>query len=167
MRIIPLSSLPETSNNIIQKGLAFAPEQSSTVTVPSTRHASGSCPAGCKAKVGLWWWKRTTPHHRNGGSRWQDLPIRNSSFYPLLRSAMIEELNCRRTSRAKPPKRSSLSSCAPACWRKSQRVARCRLDNFGAKPLRTQQPQQRMVVDALQIEAVSTSNSLLYLDSTK
>ena len=28
MRIIPLSSLPETSNNIIQKGLAFGCERS-------------------------------------------------------------------------------------------------------------------------------------------
>src|SRR5262249_17744261 len=33
-RIIPLSSLPKTSNNIIQKGLAFGLEQSGTVTVP-------------------------------------------------------------------------------------------------------------------------------------
>jgi len=36
MRIIPLSSLPKTSNNIIQKGLAFVCEQSGTVTVPGT-----------------------------------------------------------------------------------------------------------------------------------
>jgi hypothetical protein len=34
MRIIPLSSLPKTSNNIIQKGLAFGRERSGTVTVP-------------------------------------------------------------------------------------------------------------------------------------
>jgi hypothetical protein len=27
------------------------------VTVPGTRRASGSCPAGCIAKVGLWWWR--------------------------------------------------------------------------------------------------------------
>ncbi len=44
MRIIPLSSLPETSNNIIQKGLAFVCKQSGTVTVPGTRRASGSLP---------------------------------------------------------------------------------------------------------------------------
>jgi hypothetical protein len=39
-------------NNIIQKGLAFVREQSGSVTVPGTRRASGSCPAGCMAKVG-------------------------------------------------------------------------------------------------------------------
>ena len=47
--IIPCSDLPQTSNNIIQKGLAFVREQSGSVTVPGTRRASGSCPAGCKA----------------------------------------------------------------------------------------------------------------------
>jgi hypothetical protein len=41
------------------------------------------------------------------------------------------------------------------------------LDNFGAKPLKTNEPQACVVVDALQIEPVSNSNSLLYLDSTK
>ena len=51
-------SRPETSNNIIQKGLAFVREQSGSVTVPGTRRASGSCPAGCMAKVGLWWWRQ-------------------------------------------------------------------------------------------------------------
>jgi len=34
-RIIPWSDLPQTSNNIIQKGLAFGREQSGTATVPS------------------------------------------------------------------------------------------------------------------------------------
>jgi hypothetical protein len=57
-RIIPLSSLPKTSNNIIQKGLAFGREQSGTVTVPGTTRASGSCPAGCMAEVGLRWWRQ-------------------------------------------------------------------------------------------------------------
>jgi len=56
--IIPLSSLLQTSNNIIQKGLAFVCERSGTVTVPDARRASGSCPAGYKAEVGLWWWRR-------------------------------------------------------------------------------------------------------------
>jgi Protein of unknown function (DUF3489) len=78
--ISPCSDLPQTSNNIIQKGLAFTAEQSGTVTVPSTRHASGSCPAGRMVEVGLRWWRQTMPHQRNGGSRCQDLPIRNSSF---------------------------------------------------------------------------------------
>jgi uncharacterized protein DUF3489 len=68
MRIIPLSSLPETSNNIIQKGLAFGCERSGTATVPGASSSSGSCPAGCMATVGLWWWRRMTPHQRNGGS---------------------------------------------------------------------------------------------------
>src|SRR5947209_4033158 len=44
MRIIPLSSLPETSNNIIQKGLAFACEQSGSVTVPGASSTSGFLP---------------------------------------------------------------------------------------------------------------------------
>jgi hypothetical protein len=59
------------------------------MTVPGTERASGSCPAGCMAEVGLWWWwwrRRTTPHQRNGGSRWQDSPIRSSSFCPRLRA---------------------------------------------------------------------------------
>src|SRR5215510_10824442 len=42
--IIPLSSLPKTSNNIIQKGLAFVREQSGTVTVPGARRALGFLP---------------------------------------------------------------------------------------------------------------------------
>jgi hypothetical protein len=32
-RVLPCSASPQTSNNIIQKGLAFVPEQSGTVTV--------------------------------------------------------------------------------------------------------------------------------------
>jgi hypothetical protein len=38
----------------------------------------------------------------NGGSRWQDSPIPNSSFCPRLHSAKIAALNCRRMFRAKP-----------------------------------------------------------------
>jgi len=34
-------------------GLAFGREQSGSVTVPGTKRASGSCPAGCMAKVEL------------------------------------------------------------------------------------------------------------------
>jgi Protein of unknown function (DUF3489) len=58
------------------------------------------CPAGCMAKVGLWWWRQTTPHRRNGGSRWQDSPIRNASFCPRLRNVRTAELNLRRTPKA-------------------------------------------------------------------
>jgi hypothetical protein len=61
--VIALSSLPQTSNNIIQKGLAFVCEWSGSVTVLGTKRASGSCPAGCMAEAGLRWWRRTTPHH--------------------------------------------------------------------------------------------------------
>ena len=39
---------------------------------------------------------------------------------------MIAESNCRRTLRAMPPERSSTSSSALACWRRSQQLARCR-----------------------------------------
>jgi Protein of unknown function (DUF3489) len=42
--IIPCSGLPETSNNIIQKGLAFDREQSGSVTVPGASSASGFLP---------------------------------------------------------------------------------------------------------------------------
>src|SRR5262249_15512106 len=38
-----------------------------------------------------------TPHQRNGGSRWQDSPMPNSSFCPRLRGAMIAESTCRQT----------------------------------------------------------------------
>jgi hypothetical protein len=48
-RIIPLSSRPQTSNNIIQKGLAFVRERSGSTTVPDASRVSGSCPAGCMA----------------------------------------------------------------------------------------------------------------------
>jgi hypothetical protein len=61
--IVLLSTLPQISNNIIQKGLAFVRERSGSVTVPGTKRASGSCPAGCMAEAGLRWWRRTTPHH--------------------------------------------------------------------------------------------------------
>src|SRR6266436_2214219 len=56
--IIPCSDLRQTSNNIIQKGLASGREQSGSVTVPGASRASGSCPAGCLAKVGLRWWRQ-------------------------------------------------------------------------------------------------------------
>src|SRR5215470_18320393 len=58
---------PQTSNNIIQKGLAFVCERSGSVTVPGTKRALGSCPAGRMAEVGLRWWRRQmTPHQRKG-----------------------------------------------------------------------------------------------------
>ena len=74
------------------------------MTVPGAMSASGSRPTGCMAKVGLWWWRQTTPHQRNGGSRWQDLPIRNSSFCPRLRSATIVELKAGKRQRRSRPK---------------------------------------------------------------
>ena len=42
--IIPCSDLPQTSNNIIQKGLAFVREWSGTVTAPGAMRASGFLP---------------------------------------------------------------------------------------------------------------------------
>ena len=59
--IVPWPVPPKTSNNIIQKGLAFDREQSGTVTVPGRDAPSGFCPAGRMAEMGLWWWRRTTP----------------------------------------------------------------------------------------------------------
>jgi hypothetical protein len=49
---------PKSGNNIIQKGLAFGRKQSGTVTVPGASSTSGSCPAGCMAKVGPRWWRQ-------------------------------------------------------------------------------------------------------------
>src|SRR5262249_23856978 len=50
-RIIPLSGLPKTSNNIIQKGLAFVREQSGSVTV-SGRDALGILPRRLQGRGG-------------------------------------------------------------------------------------------------------------------
>src|SRR5262245_66101375 len=44
MRIIPRSNLPQTRNNIIQKGLAFGREQSGTVTVPGAARPRDPAP---------------------------------------------------------------------------------------------------------------------------
>ena len=44
---------------------------------------------------------------------------RRSPDGPPPRSAIIAELNCRQTSRAKPPERLSISSSAPACWKRA------------------------------------------------
>jgi hypothetical protein len=49
-RIIPLSSPPQTSNNIIQKGLAFGREPSGSVTAQASACLRISCPAGCMAE---------------------------------------------------------------------------------------------------------------------
>ena len=43
-RIIPGSDLPQTSNNIIQKGLAFVRERSGSVTVPGARRPRDPAP---------------------------------------------------------------------------------------------------------------------------
>jgi len=49
-----------TSNNIIQKGLAFGRDWSGTVLDPERMSAPRSCPAGFMAEVGLRW-RGTTP----------------------------------------------------------------------------------------------------------
>src|SRR5262249_707417 len=64
--IIPCPRLPQTSNNIIQKGLAFVGERSGSVSVPGTKRAWGSCPAGCMAEAALWWGRRRRPRQHNG-----------------------------------------------------------------------------------------------------
>src|SRR5262249_26346900 len=65
--IIPLSSLLQTSNNIIQKGLAFGREQSGTVTVPGARRALGILPRRLQGQGGAAVVAAMTPHQRNGG----------------------------------------------------------------------------------------------------
>jgi hypothetical protein len=71
------------------------------MTVPNVRRVSGSCPAGCMAKVGLWWWRQQRRSNPNGGSRCQDLAI--TQLVILSAASMIAELNCRRPSKTKPP----------------------------------------------------------------
>src|SRR5207249_200242 len=51
-------------------------EQSGTVTVPGARYASGSCPAGCMATGGAGVVAANGAAPTDGGSRWQDSPIR-------------------------------------------------------------------------------------------
>ena len=63
-RIIPLSSLPKTSNNIIQKGLAFVREQSATVTVPGALRALWILPRRLHGRGGAVAVAAMTPHQR-------------------------------------------------------------------------------------------------------
>ncbi len=79
---IPLSSLPQTSNNIIQKELAFGREQSGTVTIPGARRARGIRPAGCKAEVGLRWWRQ---RHRTNA---MEDPYGKTHRYPTRHSVL-------------------------------------------------------------------------------
>src|SRR5262249_45977917 len=67
-RIIPLSSLLQTSNNIIQKGLAFGREQSGTVTVPNARAFRDPAPPAAWPRWGCGGGGSKTPHQRNGWS---------------------------------------------------------------------------------------------------
>jgi hypothetical protein len=53
--IILRSNTPELSNNIIQKGLAFARDWSGTVVHSGSEDAQRSCPAGSVADAGLRW----------------------------------------------------------------------------------------------------------------
>jgi hypothetical protein len=124
--IIPLSSLLQTSNNIIQKGLAFGRKQSGSVTVPCARRALGIPPRRLHGRGGaVVVAAAMTPHQRKGGSRWQDSPIPNSSFCPRLRGAMIAELTCQQTLRAKRFERPSIGSSALGCLKRSAPMARC------------------------------------------
>src|SRR5215469_10392353 len=50
--IIPLSGPPQTSNNIIQKGLAFGREQSGTVNVPGARRPRDPAPPATRPRWG-------------------------------------------------------------------------------------------------------------------
>jgi len=52
MRIIPWSNLPQTSNNIIQKGLAFGREQSGTVTIPGAARPREPAPPATRPRWG-------------------------------------------------------------------------------------------------------------------
>src|SRR5262245_48230532 len=66
-RIIPICGLPKTSNNIIQKGLAFVREQSGSVTIPGARRALGILPRRLHGRGGaVVVAAAMTPHQRNG-----------------------------------------------------------------------------------------------------
>jgi hypothetical protein len=54
----------KTSNNIIQKGLAFLCKQSGSVTSSGRYAFRDPCPAGSMAEVGLRWWRRVVPQNR-------------------------------------------------------------------------------------------------------
>src|SRR5215471_14462402 len=56
--------LPNASNNIIQKGLAFGREQSGTVTVPGARRALGILPRRLHGRGGAAVVAAMTPHQR-------------------------------------------------------------------------------------------------------
>jgi hypothetical protein len=86
------------------------------------------------AEAGLRWWRSTTPHQRNGGSRCQDSPILSAPFCFRLRDAMIAESTCQQTLRAKRFARRSISSSAPACWKRSAPMARCWVGDAMLKP---------------------------------
>ena len=59
--IIPRSSAPELSNNIIQKGMAFIGDWSGTVVRSGSHERPGILPAGLLAVVGLRWCGATPP----------------------------------------------------------------------------------------------------------
>ena len=128
--IIPCSDLRQTSNNIIQKGLAFVRKRSGSVTVPGARRALGILPRRSHGRGGaVVVAAAMTPHQRNGGSRCQDSPIPNSSFCPRLRGAMIAELTCRQTLRPKRFERpwigsSELAACAHCGIRQTRQQQR-------------------------------------------
>jgi hypothetical protein len=50
--LVVLLGPPGTPQDHPRTGLGQPIEQSGSVTVPGTKRASGSCPAGCMAKVG-------------------------------------------------------------------------------------------------------------------
>jgi uncharacterized protein DUF3489 len=64
MLIIPLSSRPETSNNIIQKGLAFVRGQSGSVTVSGRQTRLGILPRRLHGRGGVVAVAAMTPHQR-------------------------------------------------------------------------------------------------------
>src|SRR5262249_53260917 len=124
MRLFHDPVCPKPAITLSRKGLAFGREQSGTVTVPGARRALGILPRRLHGRDGAVVVAAMTPHQRNGGSRWEDSPIPNSSFCPQLRGAMIAELTCRQTLRAKRFERPWISSSALGCLKRSAPMAR-------------------------------------------
>jgi hypothetical protein len=55
---------PKPAIRLSRKDWLLRADRAVLCTVPGAGCASGSCPAGCFAEVGLQWWRRWSPHNR-------------------------------------------------------------------------------------------------------
>ena len=94
------------------------------MTVPGTKRASGSCPAGYMAEAGLWWWWRTTPHQRNGDP---DAKLTDTQRIILSSASRRNdrEVDLPANVTGEAVARRSTSSSALGCWKRSAPMVRC------------------------------------------